>query len=99
MIVGTSTGGIIAALAGFMAYPLSQCQELYDSLVHKIFVKHPTGGMKLALTQASGQGVVVHCVPFLPGERKNRVFAVIMLSRFLTEEYLGAFCSVVAGTL
>ena len=51
MIVGTSTGGIIAGLAGVKAFPVSKCEMMYDSLINKIFIKHPGGGMKLALTQ------------------------------------------------
>eukprot|EP00904_Undaria_pinnatifida_P002141 jgi/Undpi1/11928/HiC_scaffold_4.g01627.m1 len=52
MIVGTSTGGIIAGLAGVKALPVSKCESMYDNLINKIFIKHPGGGMKLALTQA-----------------------------------------------
>ncbi|CAM9839223.1 unnamed protein product [Ectocarpus sp. 6 AP-2014] len=52
MIVGTSTGGIIAGLAGVKAFPVAECERMYDSLINKIFIKHPGGGMKLALKQA-----------------------------------------------
>ncbi|CAN0428799.1 unnamed protein product, partial [Ectocarpus sp. 13 AM-2016] len=51
MIVGTSTGGIIAGLAGVKAFPVAECERMYDSLINKIFIKHPGGGMKLALKQ------------------------------------------------
>lgn len=89
MIVGTSTGGIIAAIAGFMAFPLSQCQDLYDNLIHKIFVKHPTGGMKLALTQASGQKVVVHYVLF---EIVKGNIQATLCFHVIPGGHLGAFC-------
>lgn len=56
MIVGTSTGGIIAGLAGIQAYRVPKCEELYDELISKIFIRHPGGGMKLALKQARQEG-------------------------------------------
>lgn len=55
MIVGTSTGGIIAGLAGVKALPVSKCESMYDNLINKIFIKHPGGGMKLALTQVNAR--------------------------------------------
>lgn len=53
MIVGTSTGGIIAGLAGVKCFPVAECEKMYDNLINKIFIKRPGGGMKLALKQAS----------------------------------------------
>lgn len=67
MIVGTSTGGIIAGLAGVKAFPVAECERMYDNLINKIFIKHPGGGMKLALKQVGciglfWVGVFVHGV-------------------------------------
>jgi hypothetical protein len=50
--IGTSTGGIIAALCGLECYPIVQCEAMYDALIKDIFQRHPTGGVKLALKQA-----------------------------------------------
>ncbi|KAG5181100.1 calcium-independent phospholipase-like protein A2-gamma, C terminal part [Tribonema minus] len=52
IVVGTSTGAIVAALAGLECFPLAQCEAMYDALIKDIFQKSPSGGVKLALKQA-----------------------------------------------
>lgn len=42
---------IIAGLAGVKCFPVQECEKMYDNLINKIFIKHPGGGMKLALKQ------------------------------------------------
>ncbi|CAM9703946.1 unnamed protein product [Phaeothamnion confervicola] len=52
LIMGTSTGGIVAGLVGLLGYNVQTCEEMYDILIPMIFLRHPAGGVKLALKQA-----------------------------------------------
>lgn len=52
LIVGTSTGGIVAALCGLECYSLDKCAKLYDSLINVIFKKNPSSNLRLAVKQA-----------------------------------------------
>ncbi|CAM9166716.1 unnamed protein product [Chrysoparadoxa australica] len=51
VIMGTSTGGIIAALIGLEGNSVDTCAQMYDDLVQIIFQKKAGAGVKLAMKQ------------------------------------------------
>jgi len=44
LIVGTSTGGLIATMLGRLKMPIDECLEKYENLSKRVFGKQPAGG-------------------------------------------------------